>query len=435
MRRLLRLKKASNGSESSEPPNIKLYMKGIVAMTLAGTQSAAAELPKAPAETEALIGLNSEECSKITTICLLVLTCLICCVAAYWLKSVLLPFAFAVFLNLSLKPVVEFLVKKVHIPKVLSIIVTLILAGIILVALTIVVSNSIMELTNNAEMYEKRFINLVDSFFEHPWIQKIHFTRTDVINKLSTESASIIGSALSAVLNSLFSLLSDAVIIGIYLIFLMFGTSINDEEEEDAQLTVWQDIYKSIKYYILVKLGISFIIGIVTWSILSILNVPMAYVLGLLAFALNFIPNVGPIIAVIIPIPMVLLSPDFTITTLILVIVLPTIAHLISGHLIEPNVIGESLDLSPVVILLTLMLAGVIWGPVGMLLSTPMTVAGKIILDRVDWAKPVASLMAGRPAPSKKTTVIMEALPAAPEPPSPEKEPVSVKKSAPEAEK
>lgn len=399
-------------------------------MTEVGKQIAAVRIQKKPAaaEHEELIGLQTEECAKITTICLLVLTCLVCCVAAYWLKSVLLPFAFAVFLSLSLKPVVEFLVKKAHIPKVLSIIITLILAGIILIALTIVVSNSIMELTNNYEMYEKRFIHLVDSFFEHPWIQKIHFTRTDVINKISTESASIIGSALSAVLNSLFSLLSDAVIIGIYLIFLMFGTSIS-EDDDDSQLTVWEDIYKSIKYYILVKLGISFIIGIVTWSILSILNVPMAYVLGLLAFALNFIPNVGPIIAVIIPIPMVLLSPDFTITTLILVIVLPTIAHLISGHLLEPNVIGESLDLSPVVILLTLMLAGVIWGPVGMLLSTPMTVAGKIILDRIDWAKPVASLMAGRAAPSKRTVIITEQLSPAPETPAPEEKAASAKKA------
>ena len=123
----------------------------------------------------------------------------------------------------------------------------------------------------------------------------------------------------------------------------------------------------------------------------------MASVMGLLAFALNFIPNVGPIVAVILPLPLVLLAPGgASLSSLGAIIVLPTIVHMVIGHLIEPSVMGDSLELDPIVILLSLMLAGVIWGPVGMLLATPMTVAGKIMIDRVDWAKPIASLLSGR---------------------------------------
>ncbi len=174
----------------------------------------------------------------------------------------------------------------------------------------------------------------------------------------------------------------------------MFGSSIGNDNEEHT--TLFQDICKSIEYYVLVKVILSLIVGCLTWLILTIFNVPMAYVLGILAFALNFIPNVGPIVAVILPLPLALLDPEITVSSFSMVVILPTIVHLIIGHLVEPNVLGGSLELDPVVILLTLMLAGVLWGPVGMLLATPMTVAGKMAVDRVNWAKPLVSLLSGR---------------------------------------
>ena len=340
--------------------------------------------------------LSSAESQRVQTYCLLILTGLACTAAAYWLKAVLLPFVFSVFLALVLSPIVDLLNKKLRLPRVLSIILTLILGGLILVGLTIVVSNSVVDLTSNVESYEEKIVKLVDDISNNKWLQKINFKRTDVLNTIGKEVANSVGNAITAVFGALFSMVSNIVIVGIYLIFLLFGNFIAQDSGSESEQTLMYKIRKSIEYYVLVKTLISLVVGVLTWLILSLLHVKMAYVLGLLTFALNFIPNVGPIVSVILPLPLVLLSPESTLTTFALVVILPTIVHLVSGHLVEPNVIGDSLELDPVVILLTLVLAGVIWGPMGMLLATPMTVACKMVIDKIGWARPVASLISGR---------------------------------------
>lgn len=345
-------------------------------------------------DTAGIAKISLDDCQRMQAFCLLILTCLTCAAAAYWLKSVLLPFVFALFLCLTLRPIVGFLHTKFHCPRFLSIILTLFIGAFLLVALTVVVSNSVVDITSNLDLYEKRFVSLIDNLCSNAWMRRLNFKSADILSTIGTEAANSIGDALATIFNALFSFVSNIVLVGIYLIFLMFGSSIGNDSEEHT--TLFQDICKSIEYYVLVKVILSLIVGCLTWLILTIFDIPMAYVLGILAFALNFIPNVGPIVAVILPLPLALLDPEITVGTFSMVVILPTIVHLIIGHLVEPNVLGGSLELDPVVILLTLMLAGVLWGPVGMLLATPMTVAGKMAVDRVNWAKPIVSLLSGR---------------------------------------
>lgn len=345
---------------------------------------------------DSLFNISHEGAQRMQAFCLLILTCLTCAAAAYYLKSVLLPFVFAVFLALSLRPIVSLLCRKLHFPRFLSIFVTLLIGAALLVGLAAVVSSSVVELTSNVDAYEQRATSLIDSICASPWLSRMHFTRTDILSTLGTEAADSIGNAIAKTFNALFSLLSNIVIIAIYLMFLMFGAA-SDDSSPEQNSSLLRGICQSIEYYVLVKAVLSLIVGSITWLILSILGVPMAYVIGLLTFALNFIPNVGPVVAVALPVPLVLLSPSDSgmMMTLILVVVLPSILHLIIGYFIEPKILGGSLELDPVVILLTLMLSGVIWGPVGMLLATPITVACKMVIDQIDWAKPIASLMAG----------------------------------------
>ncbi|MGM9991662.1 MAG: AI-2E family transporter [Candidatus Bruticola sp.] len=345
-------------------------------------------------ETTQTAKVSLEDCQRIQAFCLLILTSLTCAAAAYWLKSVLLPFVFSVFLALTLRPIVSYLTDKFHCPRILSIILTLFIGAFLLVSLTIVVSNSVVDLTSNLDIYEQRFISLIDNLCSNPWMRRMNLKSANILSTIGSEAANSIGNALATVFNALFSFVSNIVLVGIYLIFLMFGSSMGSEK--DNQTTLFQDICKSIEYYVLIKGVLSLTVGCLTWLILTIFNVPMAHVLGILAFTLNFIPNVGPIVAVILPLPLVLLDPDVSLFSFSMVVILPTIVHLVSGHLIEPRVIGDSLELDPIVILLTLMLAGVLWGPVGMLLATPMTVVCKMIIDRIGWAKPLASLLSGR---------------------------------------
>jgi len=115
-----------------------------------------------------------------------------------------------------------------------------------------------------------------------------------------------------------------------------------------------------------------------------------------MAFLLNFIPSIGSIVATLLPLPVVLVSPDVSGLTIILALVLPGAVQMFIGNVVEPKVMGDELDLHPVTILLSLMIWGAIWGIVGMLLATPIVAVMKIFFERSELTRPVADLLAGR---------------------------------------
>jgi AI-2 transport protein TqsA len=146
--------------------------------------------------------------------------------------------------------------------------------------------------------------------------------------------------------------------------------------------------------------------GIGVWLILTLLGVEMALVFGLFAFLLNFVPNVGSLVATLMPLPIVLLG-DYSTSVQVLAIILPGGVQFMVGNWLEPKLLGDSMDLHPVTILLALIFWGMVWGLVGALLATPLTAIVRILLDKEEITRPVAELMAGRlpssasPAPTE----------------------------------
>lgn len=81
---------------------------------------------------------------------------------------------------------------------------------------------------------------------------------------------------------------------------------------------------------------------------------------------------------------------------MVVVIVLTSSIHFVSGNVIETKIMGESFELHPIAILLTLMIWGMIWGIVGMVLAVPITAAAKILLEKFDRTRPIANALAGK---------------------------------------
>ena len=150
-----------------------------------------------------------------------------------------------------------------------------------------------------------------------------------------------------------------------------------------------------MKRYLLVKVGVSALTGVLVYITLSILKVDLALVFALFSFLFNFIPNVGSIIATLLPLPVVLLSPDMSLTRGLLALAIPGVIQFAIGNVVEPKVMGKSLGLHPVVVLCALVFWGVLWGFIGMLLAVPMTAVIKIILERNAVTRPIADFMAG----------------------------------------
>ena len=195
---------------------------------------------------------------------------------------------------------------------------------------------------------------------------------------------------ISVVLQAFLNLVSTSIVVLIYVFFLLLG------KPAYAQTGTMQEIDTQIRGYLSLKTVISIGTGAVFGLALRLFGVPMALSFGVLAFLLNFIPNIGPIVASLLPIPLILLDPSGNIVWMVSVIVVTSMIQLISGNVVEPKLMGNSSDLHPVTILLGLMFWGMMWGIIGMFLATPITAAMKIVLERFEPTRQIANIMAGR---------------------------------------
>nr|WP_236649471.1 AI-2E family transporter [Rhodopirellula sp. SM50] len=195
---------------------------------------------------------------------------------------------------------------------------------------------------------------------------------------------------ISVVLQAFLSLVSTSIVVLIYVFFLLLGKS------SYAQTATLREIDSQIRGYLSLKTVISIGTGAVFGLTLRMFGVPMALSFGVLAFLLNFIPNIGPIVASLLPIPLILLDPSGNIVWMVSVIVATSAIQILSGNVIEPKLMGNSSDLHPVTILLGLMFWGMMWGIIGMFLATPITAAIKIVLERFEPTRQIANIMAGR---------------------------------------
>ncbi|AFN73989.1 putative membrane protein [Melioribacter roseus P3M-2] len=142
----------------------------------------------------------------------------------------------------------------------------------------------------------------------------------------------------------------------------------------------FKDITSQVQKYIITKFLISLTLGVLVGLVLWLYGVEFYVVWATLAFLLNFIPNIGSIIAVILPALMTLIQFE-SFGYMVLVTATLILVQNILGNIVEPMAFGDRLGLNPLVILISLMLWGYIWGIVGMFLSVPLTAVIKIIIS------------------------------------------------------
>lgn len=148
---------------------------------------------------------------------------------------------------------------------------------------------------------------------------------------------------------------------------------------------------KGVTHYLALKTLISLATGVLVWLALLALGVKFALLWGVVAFVLNFVPNIGPVIAGIPPVLQALLLN--TPLEAGLVAALFIAIHMLLGNLLEPRVMGRGLGLSSLVVFLSLIFWGWLLGPVGMLLSVPLTSVCKILMETTPGGGKLAILL------------------------------------------
>ncbi len=333
--------------------------------------------------------------SRIRTACMLVLSAIALGFALHWLQPVLIPLVLAVFVSYAVSPLVDVLVRRLRVPYAIGMILAFLVGGALLTAAGLLISYSVRELAENADLYNQEIKRALKNAAGSLPLEKMGVGPEMIEDPLRIVQ---IQPVLTKLANSVVDVLSNAFLVLVFVIYLLIGGR-RPKPETDDGTGLRSKIRTRIQRYVSAKLVFSAATGAIVGLILAILGVKLPLVFGALTFLLNFIPTVGSIVATLLPLPMVLVTPEWSWTTAILVLVLPGTVQVLIGNVLEPKVLGDSLELHPITVLSALVLWGMIWGIVGMFLAVPLTAVLKILLESLEMTRPVARLLAGHIEP------------------------------------
>jgi AI-2 transport protein TqsA len=333
---------------------------------------------------------TEERETRIQTVCLLIISAVAIGVALVLLRAVLIPFVLAIFSALVLSPLIALQRHYLRLPNAVAILTTFMIGFIALSLLGALVSISLRQLLANADAYQQQINKLLDRVMM--MAEGYGVDPLTLFDAMAGLPARRVSGMLANLTKGLFDILTQGVLVMLFLFFLLLG----DAQTTGSRRSVLGEIERRVRRYMVAKTVIAAATGSIFGGILTFLGVELALVFGLLTFLLNFIPNIGSIIATLLPLPMVLMNPESTLTTAVLAIGLPGLADFLISSLIEPKVVGGSLNLHPATVLICLMVWGMMWGIVGMFLAIPLTAVMQIFFERFERTAPIAELLAGR---------------------------------------
>lgn len=323
-------------------------------------------------------------------------------------QSIIIPFVLAILFWFIIR-VIKTLIRKIkwfsRIPAwVLTVFSTLLLLAGLSLMVSMVTTN-IQQLSESMPLYEENVHVFTESINE-----AFNINIEDAIGNFTRDLE--FGGILSSLFSALSGIFGDAFMVLLYLLFLLLEEPTfkrklirmyPDKKKFDQVFGMVGKIDKSIRNYVALKTLVSLMTGFFSYFALLIIGVDAPLFWAFLIFILNFIPTIGSLIATLFPAIFATLQFG-EISPAIWVLVVVGAIQLIVGNLAEPRLMGSSLNISPLVVFLTLALWGLLWGITGMLLSVPITVILIIILSEFPSTRPLAILLSqkGNIGPKKE---------------------------------
>jgi len=315
-------------------------------------------------------------------------------------QSIIIPFILAILFWFLIRVIKKLLSRIKFIRKwpvwLLTIISSVVLLSFLVLAVQMI-SKNIQQLSNTLPVYEANITKVANSINERFDI--------DVFTAMGDYAKDLnFGGILSSLFSALTSLFGSAFTVLLYLVFLLLEEPIfpkklkamypEKERYKHINALVGKIDY-SIGNYIALKTVTSLLTGTLSYIALLFIGIDAPLFWAFLIFVLNFIPTIGSLIATVFPTIFAILQfGEFTPGFLVLAII--GSIQIIVGNFIEPKLMGNTLNISPLVVFLTLAIWGVIWGVTGMLLSVPITVILIIVMSEFPGTKPIAILLSQR---------------------------------------
>jgi predicted PurR-regulated permease PerM len=316
--------------------------------------------------------------------------------------DLLIPFIVAVFINILLQPVID-LFGRWRFPRWLVTAVALAVTIVVVAGISQGIYQSVAAFTDGLPRYEGRFNDIwrrLGAMLGVPEGAAGGWSLTDDPRLAEFLGGATITDLVKLLLASVNTLLSNLALVFIFLLFLLVGRDTFSRKlkrafrpELSARLTeVNNGIRANIRRYIVIKTLVSLMAAAVVMIVTASFGLDFVLVWGILTFFLNFIPNIGSILAALLPFLFGLVQFESGATALWMGAVIVS-AKFSIGNLVEPKLMGRSIDLSPLLIVFSLIFWGSIWGIVGMFLSVPLTAVLKIALENIAPLRPLGILM------------------------------------------
>ena len=324
--------------------------------------------------------------TPINTVCLMLLAASAATWVLIYTRTMLMPFVIAFFIYMVASTLAGWMKQKWNVPYGLGLGISGTAFLAVITAAVLFISGSIETFVAGADIYSERLNDTLDWLLSHSQKYGVNLNAqfvADTVAKLP------VFTMVKSVGSTVVSILTNLMLIILFVIFLFMGKA---SENKPALVS---SIQKQISFYLLIKIFVSLLAAVFTWIVLASVKTELAPMLAVLTFILNFIPNIGPFISTLMPVPVLFLQYGFD-WHIVLALVLLTTIHFIIGNVLETKWLGKGMDLDPIVVIACLIFWALVWGIMGALLAVPMTAIIKMVFEQYETTKPLADILGGK---------------------------------------
>lgn len=339
---------------------------------------------------------------------LMILATVALATALLYTRDVMIPFVLAIFITAAVAPLADFLVTRWRFPNWFAVLVTLllVLAGLTLLGVVLIVA--VQTMIDAASEYGKQVSEMTKQGSEwlsespaYTWLSEHNIVIDQA--RVRTDLEGRLPGVISETAGTVSAIVAHGFLVAFFVVFLLVG-----RHEHYRRNDIYSDIEGTIRGYITTATAISamtsILVGIVLWA----LGLHMAWLFAFLVFLLCYIPNIGSIIATVLPVPVAVAQFHDNPWMILAAVAIPGAIHMTIGNFVAPKMMGRGLELHPVTVLLALAFWGLLWGVVGMVLAMPIVATLRIVLSRFSTTRPIANLLAGQ-LPRKEAPVVADA--------------------------
>nr|WP_294861730.1 AI-2E family transporter [uncultured Fluviicola sp.] len=341
---------------------------------------------------------TSQKIPKVQTTSHALIIFSIAVIILYLGRSLIIPLIFGIILWLLMRKIRSLFyiirLKDKWFPKWLKTLFSTTILFFLIWIIGFIFERNIQELIKYYDVYNKNFTTIMKEF------DSLSSYKIEDITK-SFNSNDLINKYISSVITSLQTVISNVVIVLIYMLFIIMEESsfknkvkamYPNQDAYDERLQITQRIEKAITNYLGIKSLIALISSTIAYSIFTLTGLNAPFFWALLVFVFSFIPFFGVLISSFLPALFSIIQFGGYSESLIILFSVGSI-QFIAGNIVEPKIMGNTMNVSPLVVILALGFWGFIWGLPGMFLSVPITVIMVIVFSKFKSTRGIAIIL------------------------------------------